>query len=306
MIAGGKKERRYVHTEEQMQGILMDTGLAGAELHAAAAPGAAAENGAGAPGIGGDRLKALVDLVAHIELGLRAFGRRNRSIRDFLALAHPAADPKADPRAGLLPQFLIEDQGHEVPCWTEQECDVYRRDHNVEYPSDSEFEKPTGNGTAAGAAAADDGESGPRKVRRIELHEIKTLNKHLGRLRDEFGLRPDVLLPREVTGDEPPPRFVLHRDGEAHPLLDLRSLVTTVRRLGEKGMKITRFKGLGEMDAEQLWETTMDPTRRTLLQVRLDDAAAANDLFSTLMGDDVEPRREFIERHALEVKNLDV
>ena len=114
------------------------------------------------------------------------------------------------------------------------------------------------------------------------------------------------MLPREVTGDDPPPRFALDRDGESYPLLDLRALVPTVRKIGEKGMKITRFKGLGEMDAEQLWETTMDPTRRTLMQVRLDDAAAANDLFTTLMGDDVEPRREFIEKHALEVKNLDV
>src|SRR5262249_30719294 len=141
-----------------------------------------------------------------------AFGRRNRSIRDFLALANTATDPKADPRAGLLPQFLIEDQGHEVPCWTEQECDDYRRQHGVEFPSDSEFEKASGDG-ADGAAADSGGESGPRKVRRIELHEIKTLNKHLARLRDEFGLRPDVLLPREVTGDEPPPRFFLRRDG---------------------------------------------------------------------------------------------
>ncbi|MCA1684807.1 MAG: DNA gyrase subunit B, partial [Planctomycetia bacterium] len=132
------------------------------------------------------------------------------------------------------------------------------------------------------------------------------LNKHLARLRDEFGLRADVLLRVEITGDDPPPRFTLHRDGEAHPLYDLRELVAQVRQIGEKGIKITRFKGLGEMDADQLWETTMDPTRRTLLQVRLDDVAAANDLFTTLMGDDVEPRREFIEKHALEVKNLDV
>jgi DNA gyrase subunit B len=110
----------------------------------------------------------------------------------------------------------------------------------------------------------------------------------------------------EVTGDEPPPRFILHRGGDEIPLGDLRELVPTVRRLGEKGLKITRFKGLGEMDADQLWETTMDPTRRTLMQVRLDDVAAANDLFTTLMGDDVEPRRDFIEKHALEVKNLDV
>ncbi len=138
------------------------------------------------------------------------------------------------------------------------------------------------------------------------MHEVRTLNKHLARLRDEFDLRADTLLPFEVTGDDPPARFVLHRDGEEHPLLDLRSLVAMIRHLGEKGMKITRFKGLGEMDAEQLWETTMDPSKRTLMKVQLDDVAAANDLFTTLMGDDVEPRRNFIEKHALEVKNLDV
>ena len=145
-----------------------------------------------------------------------------------------------------------------------------------------------------------------RTVREVELHEVKMLNKHLVRLRDDFGFRADVLLPHEVTGDDPPPRFFLSRDGETYPLLDLRALVPTVRKIGEKGIRITRFKGLGEMDAEQLWETTMDPERRTLFQVRLDDVAAANDLFATLMGDDVEPRREFIEKHALEVKNLDV
>ena len=140
----------------------------------------------------------------------------------------------------------------------------------------------------------------------IELHEVRVLNKSLARLRDEFAIKAGALLPVEVTGDEPPPRFYIEREAEEIPLYDLRELVTKVRQIGEKGIKITRFKGLGEMDAEQLWETTMDPTRRTLMQVKLDDAAAANDLFTTLMGDDVEPRRDFIEKHALEVKNLDV
>jgi DNA gyrase subunit B len=307
MIVSGKKERRYVHAEDQMQAILMETGLAGASLRRADVDDTSGS-------IVGDRLKGLIELVTSIEQGLRAFGRRNRSLRDFLAMAYKPIEgdsTKPDPRDGLLPLFLVEHEGKEEKFYSEKERHAFFAAHNLHLDAEAELASglasaPAQSSPEASTPISPASSANGHRVRELELHEVKMLNKHLVRLRDEYSLRAEVLLPREVTGDDPPPRFILDRDGETHLLFDLRALVSTVRKIGEKGMKITRFKGLGEMDAEQLWETTMDPTRRTLLQVRLEDTVTASDLFATLMGDDVEPRREFIEKHALEVKNLDV
>jgi DNA gyrase subunit B len=82
-------------------------------------------------------------------------------------------------------------------------------------------------------------------------------------------------------------------------------LLAAILQEGEKGLTLQRYKGLGEMNPEQLWETTLDPAARTLLQVRIEDVAEADDIFTKLMGDVVEPRREFIQQNALSVENLD-
>jgi DNA gyrase subunit B len=103
---------------------------------------------------------------------------------------------------------------------------------------------------------------------------------------------------------KPPYRITNEKD--VKDLFSLKEVLGYIKEAASKGMHIQRYKGLGEMNPHQLWETTMDPEKRTILQVTLEDAVETDKMFTVLMGDAVEPRREFIEEYAHQVKNLDI
>lgn len=103
-----------------------------------------------------------------------------------------------------------------------------------------------------------------------------------------------------------PPLFRVRQGKKDFYAYSERELEAILQKVGRQGVTVQRYKGLGEMNAEQLWETTMNPETRTILQVSLEDAMAADEIFTTLMGDKVEPRREFIQQHAKEVTDLDI
>jgi DNA gyrase subunit B len=106
--------------------------------------------------------------------------------------------------------------------------------------------------------------------------------------------------------DDLAPPFITGTNGASEEIPTREALLERVLAAAKKDLSIQRYKGLGEMNPEQLWETTMNPEKRTLLQVRIDDAVETDDIFSVLMGDAVEPRRKFIEDNALDVRNLDI
>jgi len=137
---------------------------------------------------------------------------------------------------------------------------------------------------------------------------VKDLEKIFTQL-DQYGLSiDDYFLTQEesVTGEKLATKYALLQDSKTHDVAGVAQLLAEIYRLGKQGIEVQRFKGLGEMNAEQLWETTLDPTKRVLLRVTLQEAGEAERMFTVLMGEDVERRRQFIEDHALEVKNLDV
>ncbi len=284
-LVAHKDKKRYVNKESEVTRDLMDRGLDGTDLKVAAGTGANPDE----LHFKLERLGQLVHVLEEMERHLHILERRGYDLPRFLAKLGPKG----------LPVFRVMLNGAEHWFVTADEHDTFRKAE----------EKRLGHELVVGdtfndAAVSTNGSAPTFFIQ--ELHEVRGINRGLERLK-ELGLSPvDLMSQPRIAGREPAPRFFLEHKGQKKVLPHLRELVGEVRKFGEKGLHITRFKGLGEMNPDQLWETTLDPKTRTLQQVRQEDAQKADDLFRDLMGEKVEPRRDFIQRHAKEaVKDID-
>jgi len=297
----GKRKSEYILSESQMRKRMVTRGLDGTELviRDGETPGPSKErlaaSGDGARKVSGKQLSDLVKTLADAERIITVLSRRGIKFADFLQAYYDGTQ---------LPRFRI--------CIDGQEEIYYDK---------AEYEKRLDELKDRIEAQAETREE--ESIVTEELHEVNRINQINEKLRAEFGLdlkdfllKPTKAVSAEALPKGPktqkeafrgsPTKFQLINGTDRYDVASLGHICSAIRQIGGKGIEIKRFKGLGEMNAEQLWETTMNPASRTLLSVKLEDAGEADRLFSILMGDDVEKRRNFIREHALEVQNLDV
>jgi DNA gyrase subunit B len=281
-----KSNTYYVQTEEEMRAQLLELGLSNSAL--------ATNDGQTGDGhiVEGPPMTALVRTLAGLEEAIIALERRGIGLKIHAE--------RQDPVTGKLPVYHVLVAGREEWFVTRDALDAFVA--KEETAAGGKLNIDSGIVGAPGVNGDTTTES--TRLRIVELHEVRTLNTLLADL-EKSGFNIEALIPQERTGEETS-RYLLRRGENEIGLEDLRGLPGAIRAAGEKGLTITRFKGLGEMNAEELRDTTLDPAARTLMQIRMDDVGSADDLFRVLMGDQVEPRREFIQKHALDVRNLDV
>ncbi|MFZ2148093.1 MAG: DNA topoisomerase (ATP-hydrolyzing) subunit B [Sedimentisphaerales bacterium] len=295
----GQKKSEYILSENQMHKQMIARGLEGTELiirdgkknstakktqvGRSRSVKSKQTSSNGAREVCDKELTELVKTLAEAERIIKVLSRRGINFADFIQAYY-------SPSKGGLPQFRI--------C-TEDQDEIYYKREEYEKRVDELKER------TKGLAEGEEEES----IAAEELHEVDRINQINNQLKNQFGLDiKDFLLKpaKGLLGDATPTKFELVSGDDKYEVASLGDICASIRQIGGKGIEIKRFKGLGEMNAEQLWETTMNPKTRTLLSVKLDDAGEADRLFSILMGSDVEKRRNFIRDHALEVQNLDV
>ncbi len=266
-----KNREEYVENNEQLTKILLSLGMDDVTL--------VGEDDQ--PRFDEKRAADLLDVLTQVEHIADRLARRNISLADMI---------RARNEQGQLPHYRVTVKNGEVEhLWAYSEADLRRLREETEARLGHPIEVA---GDTPGAA------SGVFTWK--EIHSSHALAKILHTL-EHKGFTPEALIKRDQ-----PLIFLLDGDKKKTPVFSLLELLDAVREHGRKGLGIQRYKGLGEMNPEQLWETTLNPANRKLLRVHLESAAKAEEIFSTLMGDEVEPRRQFIEDNALNVRNLDI
>ena len=275
-----KKKVYYVQSEEEMRRQLMERGLTDTSFE-----------GEGFK-IEAEELRKLCINLATMEDSITALERRGINLRTHAN--------RINLETGRLPVYHAFLDTREYWFTDRKELDEFIKKQESESGVELSVDTDADDNDSEGSSASEDESS----LQINEFHEVRTINSALKGIA-EFGFDIEALLPEDRTGIEEP-RYILRRGETENGLEDLRGLIGAVRAAGEKGIQVTRFKGLGEMNAEELRETTLDPDNRTLIQVTMDNVSEADDMFRILMGDSVEPRREFIEQHALDVGELDI
>jgi len=264
------KAQQYLKDETSLEDYLIDL-----------AAGDVVLRGEGAAGLTGTPLKQLVKKMMRLDKILDLFERKGRNRHVLTALA----------RQDAMSSDALSDEGKLRAIVSDAEKYLQKAAAEL-VPLSVDFEPDREHACMRIVASTRANGAQHRNVIDRELVQSPEFEE-LRRLARELRL----------AGDPP---FTLGEGEAAERLPNLHDAVERVVAAARKGLEIQRYKGLGEMNPTQLWETTMDPEARTLLQVKVEDAVEADIIFSTLMGDEVEPRRKFIEENALNVRNLDI
>ncbi len=297
-----KKHVEYVRNEPAMRKTYLELGTDGTSLIIRDKKGGEKSRLKGAD------LKKVVQLLEQVQdLALVA----ERRGLPFSRLLHMRQNH------GTLPHYRIILDGHESFFYTLEEyesyCEKNKVDEIMAIARTVETADASGNPVNGGKLSAEAAEAKKKAQRRLEKNEELGENRELEKIFEklkamDLGIEDYFLKFEELdSGERKMTRYLVESGSDfKRDIAGLADIVSTIQEIAKQGIEVKRFKGLGEMNAEELWATTMDPARRTLLRVTLEGASNAEAMFSTLMGEDVERRRRYIEEHALDVKNLDV
>ncbi len=271
------KRQEYIYDDRELQKTLITLGSEGTVMEFLDGRKEQLDN---------SKLGKLLQLLVQMESHVKTLRKKGMSLEKFLSLK--------DKKKGSLPLYKITYRGETSYIYSEEDLEKFIKEKQKTEGKELEILEEDD------VATNQEKEEGAIEV--VEYYESKEIEKTM-RLIEGFGFSIDEYF--EGSGGKKPRYKLISGDIELQTY-SLDEVLSRIREIGRKGLEIQRYKGLGEMNAEELAETTMNINTRTLLKVKVEDAAKADAIFSTLAGKDVQRRKEFIEKHALEVKNLDI